>query len=83
MAGLFKQDRGSAREPSRREAKAALEAEARERAKKEGKDPDIAKTEPKAQRNFLRRGITKVSQDWALVCTAHNLLKLYGAWAQA
>jgi hypothetical protein len=34
-------------------------------------------------RQFLRRGITKVSQDWALVCTAHNLLKLYGAWAQA
>jgi hypothetical protein len=35
-----------------REAKAAREAEARERAKKEGKDPDIAKPEPKAERNF-------------------------------
>jgi transposase len=35
-----------------REAKAALEAEAREKAKKEGKDPDSAKPEDKAQRNF-------------------------------
>jgi len=35
-----------------REAKAALEAEAREKAKKEGKDPESAKPEDKAQRNF-------------------------------
>jgi transposase len=35
-----------------REAKAALEAEARERAQAEGKDPKKAKPEPKAQRNF-------------------------------
>jgi transposase len=28
-------------------------------------------------RSFLRRGLTKVSEEWALVCAAHNLLKLY------
>jgi transposase len=35
-----------------REAKAALEAEAKERATKEGKDPEAAKPADKAQRNF-------------------------------
>jgi transposase len=35
-----------------REARAALETEARERAAAEGKDPDNAKPSPKAQRNF-------------------------------
>jgi hypothetical protein len=30
-------------------------------------------------RQFLRRGEAKVSEEWALVCTAHNLLKLYTA----
>jgi transposase len=32
-------------------------------------------------RQFLRRGIVNVQQEWALVCTAHNLLKLYAAHA--
>jgi transposase len=32
-------------------------------------------------RQFLRRGLANVAQEWALVCTAHNLLKLYGARA--
>jgi IS5 family transposase len=27
-------------------------------------------------RQFLLRGFEKVSAEWALVCTAHNLLKL-------
>jgi hypothetical protein len=27
-------------------------------------------------RQFLMRGIEKVRAEWALVCTAHNLLKL-------
>jgi hypothetical protein len=27
-------------------------------------------------RQFLLRGIEKVRAEWALVCTAHNLLKL-------
>jgi transposase len=30
-------------------------------------------------RQFLRRGVDKVSEEWALVCTAHNLLKLHTA----
>lgn len=32
-------------------------------------------------RQFLRRGVRQVSQEWSLICTAHNLLKLYGATA--
>ena len=34
-------------------------------------------------RQFLRRGLERVQQEWALVCTAHNLLKLHRAWAGA
>ncbi|HKY33538.1 MAG TPA: IS1182 family transposase [Candidatus Polarisedimenticolia bacterium] len=30
-------------------------------------------------RQFLRRGKQKVAQEWALVCTAHNILKLFTA----
>jgi transposase len=30
-------------------------------------------------RQFLRRGVERVSEEWALVCTSHNLLKLYAA----
>jgi transposase/IS5 family transposase len=32
-------------------------------------------------RQFLRRGLLAVGQEWALICTAHNLLKLYRAQA--
>ncbi len=31
-------------------------------------------------RQFLRRGVERVSQEWSLICTAHNLLKLRAAW---
>ena len=34
-------------------------------------------------RQFLRRGVERVSQEWSLVCTAHNLLKLRAAWRPA
>ena len=34
-------------------------------------------------RQFLRRGLQRVRQEWALVCTAHNLLKLRTAWNTA
>jgi transposase len=34
-------------------------------------------------RQFLRRGVERVSQEWSLVCTAHNLLKLRAAWNPA
>jgi transposase len=30
-------------------------------------------------RQFLRRGLGRVQQEWALICTAHNMLKLYAA----
>ncbi len=30
-------------------------------------------------RQFLRRGLRNVGQEWAMICTAHNLLKLHGA----
>ena len=34
-------------------------------------------------RQFLRRGIERVGQEWALICTAHNLLKLRATWRPA
>jgi hypothetical protein len=30
-------------------------------------------------RQFLRRGLQRVQQEWALVCLSHNLLKLHAA----
>jgi transposase len=30
-------------------------------------------------RQFLRRGVARVQQEWALICLSHNLLKLHGA----
>src|SRR5437016_3505919 len=32
-------------------------------------------------RQFLRRGLVRVQQEWALVCLSHNLLKLHAAWS--
>jgi hypothetical protein len=32
-------------------------------------------------RQFLLRGIEKVRGEWALICTGHNLLKLFAATA--
>jgi transposase len=34
-------------------------------------------------RQFLRRGLARVQQEWALVCLSHNLLKLHAARAHA
>jgi transposase len=31
-------------------------------------------------RQFLLRGREKVSGEWQLICTGHNVLKLFGAW---
>jgi hypothetical protein len=31
-------------------------------------------------RQFLLRGKGKVSGEWQLICTGHNMLKLFGAW---
>ncbi|HXH05459.1 MAG TPA: IS1182 family transposase [Vicinamibacterales bacterium] len=33
----------------------------------------------RAFRQFLRRGVRRVGEEWALVCLSHNLLKLYAA----
>jgi hypothetical protein len=35
----------------------------------------------RAFRQFLLRGIEKVRCEWAMVCTAHNLLKLAQGWS--
>ena len=34
-------------------------------------------------RQFLLRGIEKVTAEWAMVCTGHNIRKLAGRWAAA
>ena len=34
-------------------------------------------------RQFLRRGVERVGHEWALICTAHNLLKLRRVWGSA
>ena len=34
-------------------------------------------------RQFLRRGISAVGAEWSLVCTTHNLLKLWPVWQAA
>jgi hypothetical protein len=34
-------------------------------------------------RQFLMRGITKVTAEWAMLCTVHNILKLAGIKATA
>jgi len=34
-------------------------------------------------RQFLRRGVERVGEEWALICTAHNLLKLRKVWGTA
>ena len=33
-------------------------------------------------RQFLLRGKEKVNAEWRLICTGHNVLKLFGAWRQ-
>jgi len=32
-------------------------------------------------RQFLRRGVQRVGQEWSMICTVHNILKLYRATA--
>ena len=33
-------------------------------------------------RQFLLRGREKVGHEWQLICTGHNVLKLFGAWGE-
>lgn len=35
--------------------------------------------EARGFRQFLMRGLEKVKGEWSLICTAHNILKLYRA----
>jgi hypothetical protein len=37
--------------------------------------------EARGFRQFLLRGFEKVRAEWALICTAHNLLKLRQGWS--
>ena len=37
--------------------------------------------EARGFRRFLHRGLEKVAAEWAMLCTAHNLLKLAAARA--
>lgn len=34
-------------------------------------------------RQFLLRGLEKVGGEWRIICTGHNLLKLFGMWRRA
>ena len=34
-------------------------------------------------RQFLLRGLEKVNGEWSLICTGHNLLKLFPLWGQS
>jgi hypothetical protein len=35
--------------------------------------------QPRGFRQFLLRGLNQVRGEWAMICTAHNILKLYKA----
>ncbi|MFO0198525.1 MAG: transposase, partial [Alphaproteobacteria bacterium] len=35
--------------------------------------------QPRGFRQFLLRGLNQVKGEWAMICTAHNILKLYKA----
>ncbi|MCL6650217.1 MAG: transposase [Chloroflexi bacterium] len=39
-------------------------------------------TQARGFRQFLRRGLQRVRQEWALICLSHNLLKLHAATTQ-
>jgi hypothetical protein len=52
----------------------------RYRLRKQVVEPAIGQIkQARSFRQFLLRGLHKVRSEWALVCTAHNLLKLAGA----
>jgi hypothetical protein len=39
--------------------------------------PGAATTATTVFRQFLLRGVEKVRAEWAMICTTHNLLKLF------
>lgn len=66
-----------------REAKRALETRAKAEAavyarRKTMVEPVLGQIkQARGFRQFLLRGVAKVQGEWALVCTTHNILKLY------
>jgi transposase/IS5 family transposase len=63
-----------------RERLASAEGKARYKLRKQTVEPVFGQIKgPRGFRQFLRRGLAAVQAEWALVCTAHNLLKLANA----
>jgi len=79
--------RSSGRWPHRNEMRERLstpEGKAIYKLRKQTVEPVIGQIKGAHEfRQFLRRGLSAVAGEWALVCTAHNLLKLHGARARA
>jgi transposase/IS5 family transposase len=63
-----------------RERLASPEGKAKYKLRKQTVEPVFGQIKgPRGFRQFLRRGLAAVEAEWALVCTAHNLLKLGNA----
>jgi transposase len=79
--------RSSGRWPHRNEMRRRLfsvEGKARYKLRKQTVEPVIGQIKAtRGFRQFLCRGLAAVQAEWALVCTAHNLLKLHKALAPA
>lgn len=73
--------RASQRWPHRntmRERLASAEGKALYRLRKQTVEPVFGQIKgARGFRQFLRRGLAPVGAEWALICTAHNLLKLH------
>jgi transposase len=79
--------RATNRWPHRNEMRRRLfsaEGKARYKLRKQTVEPVIGQIKAARRfRQFLCRGLAAVEAEWALVCTAHNLLKLHKALAPA
>jgi len=78
--------RASRRWPHRnamRERLATAEGKALYKLRKQTVEPVFGQIKgARGFRQFLRRGLANVAAEWALLCTAHNLLKLHHAMAR-
>ena len=60
-----------------RDRLATPEGKARYKLRKQTVEPVFGQIKgARGFRQFLRRGLSAVQAEWALVCTAHNVLKL-------
>ena len=79
--------RASRRWPHRNEMRARLSSPAGKalyRLRKQTVEPVIGQIKSaRGFRQFLCRGLPAVGAEWSLVCTAHNVLKLYTSWLRA